>query len=140
MEPNMGLHPGTPGSHPELKAEAQPLDHQGIPVLNLFNLFLTAMLNCKYGKCGLGFGPMHMLQIQLVYAHDITKITVDLFSMVFDGFLGTTLQLSRIILFFFLKNLFIYLCQREKGAEGGRCSSMQRARCGTRSQDPGIMP
>ena len=27
----MGLSPGTPGSHPELKAEAQPLSHPGIP-------------------------------------------------------------------------------------------------------------
>ena len=27
----MGLNPGTLGSHPELKADAQPLSHPGIP-------------------------------------------------------------------------------------------------------------
>ena len=27
----MELDPGTPGSHPELKADAQPLSHSGIP-------------------------------------------------------------------------------------------------------------
>ena len=30
-EPNVGLDPGTPGSHPELKADAQPLSQLGIP-------------------------------------------------------------------------------------------------------------
>ena len=30
-EPNMGLDPGTQGSHPELKADAQPLSHSGTP-------------------------------------------------------------------------------------------------------------
>ena len=28
-EPNAGLHPGTPGSHPEPKAGAKPLSHPG---------------------------------------------------------------------------------------------------------------
>ena len=28
-----GLDPGTPGSHPEQKADAQPLSHPGVPVL-----------------------------------------------------------------------------------------------------------
>ena len=32
-EPNAGLNPGTPGSHPELKIGAQPLSHPGIPGL-----------------------------------------------------------------------------------------------------------
>ena len=27
----VGLDPGTPGSHPESKADAQPLSHPGIP-------------------------------------------------------------------------------------------------------------
>ena len=31
-EPDVGLDPGTPGSHPEPKAEAQPLSHPGIPL------------------------------------------------------------------------------------------------------------
>ena len=30
-EPNVGLLPGTPGSHPEPKAGVQPLSHTGIP-------------------------------------------------------------------------------------------------------------
>ena len=28
----MGLDPGTLGSHPELKADAQPVSHPGVPV------------------------------------------------------------------------------------------------------------
>ena len=30
-EPNVGLDPGTAGSQPELKADAQPLSHPDIP-------------------------------------------------------------------------------------------------------------
>ena len=30
-EPDMGLNPGTPGSHPEPKADIQPLSHPGVP-------------------------------------------------------------------------------------------------------------
>ena len=30
-EPDVGLDPRTPGSHPELKADAQPLSHPLIP-------------------------------------------------------------------------------------------------------------
>ena len=30
-EPDVGLNPGTPGSHPEPKASAEPLSHPGIP-------------------------------------------------------------------------------------------------------------
>ena len=33
----MGLDPGTPGSRPELKADAQPLSHPGVP----WKAFLT---------------------------------------------------------------------------------------------------
>ena len=31
MEPNVGLYPGTPGSCPGPKADAQPLSHPGVP-------------------------------------------------------------------------------------------------------------
>ena len=31
-EPDAGLNPGTPGSHPEPKAEAQLLSHPGTPL------------------------------------------------------------------------------------------------------------
>ena len=30
-KPNVGLSPGTPGSHLEPKADTQPLNHPGIP-------------------------------------------------------------------------------------------------------------
>ena len=50
-EPDVGLHPGTPGSGPGLKAGAKPLSHPGIPIkslkkkqkqiLSLFTLKLT---------------------------------------------------------------------------------------------------
>ena len=30
-DPNMGLDPGTPGSHPEPKVDTQPLSHPGVP-------------------------------------------------------------------------------------------------------------
>ena len=31
-EPDVGLDPGSPGSHPGLKAVAKPLSHRGCPV------------------------------------------------------------------------------------------------------------
>ena len=31
-EPDMGLDPRTPGSHPELKADAQLQSHPGVPI------------------------------------------------------------------------------------------------------------
>ena len=34
-DPDVGLHPRTPGSHPEPKADAQPLSHPGAPRCNL---------------------------------------------------------------------------------------------------------
>ena len=34
-EPDVGLDPRTPGSHPELKADAQPLSHPGVPKMVL---------------------------------------------------------------------------------------------------------
>ena len=30
-EPNVGLDPRTPGSHPELKADTEPLSHTDVP-------------------------------------------------------------------------------------------------------------
>ena len=33
-EPNVGLDPRTPGSHPGPKADAQPLSHPGTPKVN----------------------------------------------------------------------------------------------------------
>ena len=37
----MGLDPGTPGSCPELKADAQPLSHPGVPHIFYFCLKST---------------------------------------------------------------------------------------------------
>ena len=42
-EPDVGLSPGTPGSHPEPKADAQPLSHPGIPTVQ-FLLTLVVRL------------------------------------------------------------------------------------------------
>ena len=38
-EPDMGLDPGTPGSHPGLKAGAKPLSHPGFPKSSVFDTF-----------------------------------------------------------------------------------------------------
>ena len=48
-EPDMGLNPRTPGSHPEPKADAQPLSHSGVPLVAYFKaisdtlFFLTVL-------------------------------------------------------------------------------------------------
>ena len=48
-EPEVGLDPGTPVSHPELKADTQPLSHPGVPRLFLcfflFFIFFILMLD-----------------------------------------------------------------------------------------------
>ena len=36
-EPDVGLDPGTPGSCPGPKADAQPLSHPGVPDINSIN-------------------------------------------------------------------------------------------------------
>ena len=43
-EPNTGLDPGTPGSCPEPKADAQPLSHPSIPCVWQFYWFLKSAL------------------------------------------------------------------------------------------------
>ena len=35
-EPNVGLDPGSPGSHPRAKAGVKPLSHPGIPCIPVF--------------------------------------------------------------------------------------------------------
>ena len=35
-EPDVGLHPGSPGSRPEPKADAQPVTHPGVPEMALY--------------------------------------------------------------------------------------------------------
>ena len=41
-EPNVGLDPGTPGSHPGPKAGAQPLSHPGLPTWRHFDRVAAA--------------------------------------------------------------------------------------------------
>ena len=36
-KPDVGLDPGSPGSCPGLKADAQPLNHSSIPITNFPN-------------------------------------------------------------------------------------------------------
>ena len=39
-EAGVGLNPRTPGSHPELKADAQPLSHPGVPIYLVLNALM----------------------------------------------------------------------------------------------------
>ena len=41
-EPDMGLDPETPGSHPEPKADVQPLSHPGVP-----RILYSTYFNCS---------------------------------------------------------------------------------------------
>ena len=43
MEPDVELNPGTPGSCPEPKADAQLLDHPGVPIISVFKHFLKCV-------------------------------------------------------------------------------------------------
>ena len=40
-EPDVGLDPQTSGSHPELKADVQPLSHSGAPTFSFLKVVLT---------------------------------------------------------------------------------------------------
>ena len=42
-EPDAGLNPGTPGSHPGPKAGAKPLSHPGIPTIDDSNQTPTSL-------------------------------------------------------------------------------------------------
>ena len=48
----MGLNSGTPGSHPELKADAQPLSHPGVPV-QIFNCVVIFFLEKEQSGGGI---------------------------------------------------------------------------------------
>ena len=43
-QPDVGLNPGTVGSCPEPKADAQPLSHPGVLRISIFNRFFIALL------------------------------------------------------------------------------------------------
>ena len=42
--PDAGLDPGTPGSHPVPKADAQPLNHPGVPSRRFLPSFYTVLV------------------------------------------------------------------------------------------------
>ena len=44
-DPNVGLDPGTPGSHPGPKAGTQPLSHPGIPICSFLYAVLVQLLS-----------------------------------------------------------------------------------------------
>ena len=57
-KPDVGLDPGTPGSQPEPKADAQPLSHPGAPLTFLYNspldgffYFSSCPLSVSFQKC-----------------------------------------------------------------------------------------
>ena len=56
-EPDVGLDPGTTGSCPELKADAQPLSHPGIPILKI--LFIHERHREKGRDAGRGRSRLH---------------------------------------------------------------------------------
>ena len=43
-EPNVGPDPGSPGSHPEPKANAQPLSHSGVPIFYKYYIIMLGLL------------------------------------------------------------------------------------------------
>ena len=51
-EPYVGLDPGTPGSHPEPKADAQLLSHPGIPHSSFFFFFPHSGIFKRHLKLG----------------------------------------------------------------------------------------
>ena len=50
-EPYVGLDPGTPGSHPGLKAGAQALSHPGVPIFDFYNQEMPHLVNTVQGCC-----------------------------------------------------------------------------------------
>ena len=69
MDPDVGLHPGTLGSRPEPKADAQPLSHPGVPNLEFLN-FLCLIL-----------GKKNMVEIKIsVFYIDDTNLMVTILS------------------------------------------------------------
>ena len=56
----MGLDPGTPGSHPEPKADAQPLSHPGAPNKVIFEELASSTLlqNHSIWICDMWISPV----------------------------------------------------------------------------------
>ena len=49
-EPNVGLDPGPPGSHPGLKTGTKPLSHSGLPNDGGFNMYFEIFLTGHFSK------------------------------------------------------------------------------------------
>ena len=60
-EPDVGLDPGTPGSHPEPKADTQPLNHPGVPKRFIY---LRERKRAQAGVRGTGRGKSRFLTEQ----------------------------------------------------------------------------
>ena len=111
-EPDVGLHPRTLGSWPEMKAEALTRWATQVPLIFNFKIKFKS----KYF---------------FLYFHTFFNYS-KAFILAYD------LYVSQV----FFKILFIYLTERDhKQAERGRCRlpTEQRAWCGAWSQDPEIM-
>ena len=63
-EPDEGLNPGTPGSHPGPKAGARPLSHPGIPFI--WQLILLALASTLAGSFFFYFGKMHDIKFTVL--------------------------------------------------------------------------
>ena len=68
-EPNVGLNPGTPGTGPGQRADAQPLSHPGIP---------SYCLIIKFYK---NLDPIWILRILAALVHICTFQTIIHFSL-----------------------------------------------------------
>ena len=49
-DPDAGLDPGTPGSCPEPKADAQPLSHPGAPLIGYYMSIITQFKRMEAGQ------------------------------------------------------------------------------------------
>ena len=67
-EPDVGLDPRTPGSQPQLKADAQPLNHTSIPVTWTLNKNLMGHLARSVG------GELRTLDLHVMNSSPILGI------------------------------------------------------------------
>ena len=67
-EPDVGLDPGTPGSHPKSREDAQPLSHPGVPLFSIsMNSFLSFDYSFRIVTCFLIEFPFYFKDIILNY-------------------------------------------------------------------------
>ena len=66
-EPDVGLDPGTLGSHPDLKADAQPLSHPGAP--HFIKCYKNGIICCNTSILVLFLLPKKKFQNSSIYLH-----------------------------------------------------------------------